>query len=82
MPKFVCSYAYDIPHFADFVVEAQSEADAENMNSQALRDKRFHDVPGVADYDSVGDERVFVSRELSKADPFYPTMAQVIQDAE
>jgi hypothetical protein len=65
MPKFVCSYAYDVPCYTDFVVEAASEVEAENIIQAALRAGRFATVtaePNDMDVD-LDSQRVFVQGE-------------------
>ena len=60
MPKFACSYAYDVPHYADFVVEAPSREAAKAVIDQALADGRFSPVSGTAWYENQCNDRVFV----------------------
>ena len=38
MPKFLCSYAHDLPCYQDFVIEAKSERAAARVLNKALRD--------------------------------------------
>lgn len=55
------SYAYDVPHYADFVVEAETEEQAEAIAKAALEAGRFSAVSGDACYDNLCNERVFTS---------------------
>lgn len=57
--KFIFAYAYDVAHYADFVVEADSPEAAEVIATKALNDGRFSGVDGSASNDIV-DERVFI----------------------
>lgn len=58
---FRMSYAYDAPHYFDFVVEASTEAEAMRLAEAALASGTFDEVDAVepSDYDK-NDERVFI----------------------
>lgn len=60
MPKYECSFAYDVPHYVDFVVEAKSKKEAEKIIKAALKAGRFEQVPASACYENQCNERVFV----------------------
>jgi hypothetical protein len=61
MPKFVCSYAHDIPCYADFVVEAQSGKAALRKLKKALRERKFESVEAEPWWENGPEnERVFV----------------------
>jgi hypothetical protein len=62
MPKFTCSYAYDIPHYLDFTVEAESEDEAQKKCEEALVNDSFDKVIDQAEacYSNHADDRVFV----------------------
>ncbi len=61
MPTFVCSYAYDIACYADFVVEAKTEKAAHRQIRKALREGRFENVSADPCWENGPDnERVFV----------------------
>jgi len=61
MPKFVCSYAHDIPCYADFVVEAKSENAALRKIRKALREGKFNGVEAEPWWENGPEnERVFV----------------------
>ncbi len=82
MPKFNCSYAYDVPCYADFVVEAADEAAAENLIQEALRAGRFQHVTGRLCWENgVDNERVFVSGP-QREDRGDETMEQLIANAQ
>lgn len=68
MPKWNCSYAYNIPCYCDFVVEAESEEAAEKIIEQALADGKFSHVTCEPQFGDTDDERVFVSGEVSDED--------------
>ena len=64
MAKFLCSYAYDVPCYADFYVEADSEEAAEKLIQEKLKSGEFSGVAGEPCWENAGDnERVFVSGE-------------------
>jgi hypothetical protein len=61
MPKFICSYAHDIPCYADFVVEAKSEKAALRKIRKALRKGKFQAVNTQPFWENGPEnERVFV----------------------
>jgi len=67
MPTFVCSYAYDIACFTDFVVEAKTEKAALRQISKALREGRFENVSADPCWENGTDnERVFVQGPATK----------------
>jgi hypothetical protein len=67
MPKFVCSYAHDIACFADFVVEAKSEAAALRQIRKALREGKFNQVEAAPCWENGStNERIFVQGAASK----------------
>lgn len=57
--KFTISYAYDLPHYADFTIEARNEEEALQLAEKALREGRFKTVAGQPN-DTVENERVFI----------------------
>lgn len=60
--KWLCSYAYDVPCYYDFCVEAETEEEAEKICEKALAERLFSDTPGEPCWENGGDnERVFVS---------------------
>jgi hypothetical protein len=62
MPKFRCSYAYDIPAYFDFTVEAADEAEAEKKIEEALTNRKFDKICCDPSFEDGGDNpRVFVS---------------------
>ena len=69
MPKFFCSYAYDVPCYADFHVEADSEEAAEKLIQEKLEAGAFSGVAGSPCWENAGEnERVFVSCEAAEDD--------------
>ena len=61
MPKFLCTYAHDIPCYADFVVEAKSELAAMRKLKKALREKKFEGVDADPWWENGPEnERIFV----------------------
>ena len=82
MPKYKCSYAYDVPHYQDFIVEAKSIAEAQKIMDAALKVGRFENVTGEACYDNLTNERAFVSEKLAPSEVAYDdTMENVIKAA-
>jgi len=78
MPKFVCSYAYDIACFADFIVEAKSEKAALRKIRKALRDGKFAKVDATPCWENgSSNERVFVQGEATEHAPA-TTLAELI----
>ncbi len=70
MPKYVCSYAYDIACFADFVVEATSELAALRKIRKALRAGKFADVDVTPYWENdSSNERVFVQGVADEHSP-------------
>ncbi len=78
MPKFVCSYAYDIACYADFVVEAKTQRAALGQIRKALRDGRFANVSAQPCWENdASHERVFVQGVASEHAP-ETTLAELI----
>lgn len=77
MPKFVCSYAHDVPCYADFVVEAKSEKAALRKIRRALKDGKFQTVETEAYWEDSRNERVFV-QGLAEEHSTETTLEQVI----
>jgi len=70
MPKFVCSYAYDIACYADFVVEAKTEKAAHRQIRKALSEGRFENASAVPCWENGPDnERVFVQGPATEFSP-------------
>ena len=65
--KFVISYAYEVPHYADFVVNARDKNAAFKKAKAALRTGRFSGASCQPD-DSMWNERVFVMRKAGELD--------------
>lgn len=59
MPKFQMSYAYDVPHYVDFVVEADTPEDAQRIAQEALDAGRFNAVDCKPFWDNACEHRVF-----------------------
>lgn len=82
MKKFLCSYAYDCPYYADFTVQANTEQGAEMMIKAALRKKKFERVEGVHD-GFIEEERVFVVNEINPENQdYHPTLHALLEAAE
>ena len=59
--KFVISYAYDVPNYADFLVDAKNENEALKKAKAAFSSGKFNGVYCQPD-DTMKNERVFVLR--------------------
>jgi hypothetical protein len=82
MPKYICSYAYDIACFADFVVVAKNERAALRQIRKALRAGSFHNVDAAPCWENGStNERVFVQGVATEHSPD-TTLAELIGDAE
>lgn len=69
MPRFLCSYAYDVPCYADFYVEAENEEAAEKLIQEKLEAGAFSGVVGSPCWENAGEnERVFLSSEAAEHD--------------
>jgi hypothetical protein len=66
MPKFLCSYAYDVPCYADFCVEAESEQAAKKLINEKLESGAFSGVSGEPCWENAGNDRAFVSGEAAE----------------
>ena len=70
MTKFVCSYAFDIACYTDFVVEAKTEKAALRQIRQALREGRFADVSADPCWENgPTNERVFIQGPATEFSP-------------
>ena len=65
--KYVISYAYDVPHYADFLVEARNKTEALRKAKEAFLSGRFEGVRGQPD-ETTRNDRVFVHRTADKYD--------------
>jgi len=66
--RFAISYAYDVPHYADFIIEANSEAEALRIARAALKAGRFANVCGDPCFDNMNSERVFCAGAADDTD--------------
>ena len=62
MPRFTCSYAYDVPHYFDFTVTAKNEKEALRKCQKALEAGKLCDYDDHAGpcYENSNSARVFV----------------------
>lgn len=65
--KYVISYAYDVPYYADFIVKARSKKAALKKAKEAFLSGRFNEVRGQRD-DTTRNARVFVLKNADKFD--------------
>ena len=73
MPKFVCSYGYDIPCYADFVVESKSERAALRKIRRALKAGKFENVEAAPCRENgPTNQRVFVQGLATEPAPITP----------
>jgi hypothetical protein len=83
MPKFFCSYAYDVPCYADFHVEAESEDAAQKLIQEKLESGAFSGVSGSPFWENAGEnERVFVSGEVSHEDNPIVSLDELLAEAK
>lgn len=80
LPRFLLSYAYDVPHYADFVVEAQDEEHALAIAQALLADV----LPGILDdeaepcFENAKGERVFLHDGEQSDNEHYQTLPEII----
>jgi len=80
MKEFLCTFAYDIPHFADFLVKAKNEKHARKIIESALANGKFCRVVGDA-YENEENHRVFVSGPATQDDDYIVSMKQLIKES-
>jgi hypothetical protein len=71
--KFVISYSYDVPHYADFIVDAKDKNEALEKAKAAFLSGKFDTVCCQPD-DSVDNEHVFVHRTANQWDECLPSI--------
>lgn len=69
MPLFQVTYAYDVPCYTDFTVEADTEDAAEKIARDALRAGHLAEIGAQPEWDQCSGHRVFVQGEAEYADP-------------
>lgn len=92
MRRILCSYAYDIPYYYDFIVEVpdnlsdkEAEKLAEKRAQQALDEGLFHEKGGDPCFDNADNERVFVSgpeTDLRQGGEYDPILEQLAVPVE
>ena len=83
MPKFLCSYAYDVPCYADFYVEADTEEAAAQLIQEKFEAGAFSGVVGKPCWENAGEnERVFVSGEAAKDDDPGVSLDELLAETE
>lgn len=81
MPKFNCSYAYDVSCYFDFTVEAKDAEEAQAKIDKAFKDGVFGEVSAEPCFEAgIGNERVVVSEETTDKTGA-PTLEEVIEKA-
>jgi hypothetical protein len=82
MPKFSLSYAYDVPHYADFIVEAPTKEEALRIATEALNAGKFSHVTGTECIENMNGDRVFLQEEEpldeSESGYFDPTLDELL----
>ena len=61
MPVYNLSYAYDVPHYADFTIEAKNAKEALAIAKRALEQGKFSSVTGSPCIENQHSDRVFCS---------------------
>jgi hypothetical protein len=83
MPRFLCSYAYDVPCYADFYVEAESEEAAQKLIQEKLEAGAFSGVVGSPFWENAGEnERVFVSSDAAEDDDVGVSLEELLVGSE
>lgn len=96
MSKFNVSYAYNVPHYFDFVIEAKSEAEAEIIAEKWLKQCeetgnlftnsfQLPDAEAQANYENAEGHRVFTSGKFDKKygiPPILDPMTGIFRDQE
>jgi hypothetical protein len=79
LKTYVCAYAYDMPHYVDFKVEAANEKEAKKIIERALREKEFDNVIAEPDGD-IDFMRVFVMQEVTdeRDREYLPSLKELI----
>lgn len=77
MPKYIYTYAYKVPHYRDFVIEAKNQREARKTAKQALKDGRFENVHGHTDDSPRSNERVFILRKADADDTYQLTLDEL-----
>ncbi len=67
---FLMSFAYDVPHYADFTIKANNEKDAIAKAEAALARGCFEDVVGEECLSNATEHRVFSQHEYTDRDAF------------
>lgn len=68
MAKFTASFSIDVPHYFDFVMEADSAEDAQRKLEQAVTAGRFASVVCRPQHDLATNPRAFVCEEIPADD--------------
>lgn len=83
MPKYFCSYAYDIPCYADFYVEAENVTEAEKLIRQELESGAFSAVNGIPFWEGAGgNDRVFVSGKVTDDNDPGASLDELLSDLQ
>jgi hypothetical protein len=80
-----CSYAYDVPHYVDFTVQARTQKEAEKIIQLVLKADKFRNTAGIEDYAAWMNARVFVVKRVGADEllqPYLPTMAELLKETE
>ena len=59
LKRYDIAYAYDVPYYVDFTIDATSEREALRIARRALKEGRFASVSGEPCYDNAHNDRVF-----------------------
>ena len=81
MPKFLCSYAYDVPHYADFWAEAPDEEAAEKLIQEKLEAGAFSGAVGSPCLENAGNDRVFVSGQATEEDDLGVSLDELVAES-
>ncbi len=63
---YLMFYAYDVPHYAQFTIQAGSEDEARAIAQAALDNGKFDDVVGEPSQDGIDGHGVFCMRQADQ----------------
>ena len=77
MPKYSMSYAYDVPSYADFTIEAESATAALKKAKHLLKEGCFDLVTADPNPEFAGDYRVFLHDDKPTEDDGLPPVEEL-----
>jgi len=80
--KYLLSYTYEIPCYADFTVDATSKKEALAIAKKALKEGRFDNVFPEPDNEAMGRRPSVFVLDPAPEEDCYDTMEELISDGE